>query len=876
MSTQPGQTLPQNTNGASGFNFDVNQMMNGMFSIKLLESMQHSMSKSAESGEINTMTILYFALVIFMVPIKEFVTAMILQLRVFGTYLSQKFPELCKSASISTFDTLRNLWNNYMVQHAKVVEVELSEEEKREKLKNVLELEVKNMTPNIIKYIVDYIKRTDGCVYTEQIINQTRLNLNSYISKQKYVIKNINFDEDIECKIFNPLTINFRDSVDTETQIIDYTTLSDQTDNHNPEYLQSLKPKSVFDIISNTTLARFLSESQDFINVTATLQNAGIEPRVGRIGNLLGKVHITSIAHTLASSHKEFTPLLEISNELIKFTSLLLTLFSLNDNIVKFNKNNMVFEKINCTLYIKPVWSNADWDSSVCQVGVSWASHVNVVALHLLEIRRKSAQIFDKASEFKIILKSEKISANVLYDKWNNYVNKLITDNKINQNNNELVKINKLSVVFETKKETQENPEYKAYTEQKKLLHELMGGGNDKKTAATDPNAKTEAKGKRDDDDDYGMYGFGGGAKHQQRYLYKFYDKISSGPPPEQITIETQVPKVKVEEISSFVKPIDTLYLREKDLTELKDILANFKNSDSLYRELGIKKKLGFMMDGEPGVGKSTTILAIATYLGYDIYYVSLNGLTKNSELQMLFDYVNNHCSKKGMIIFEDIDAHGVVHDRGHKEKSFTNALNAKDDNLDISYILNILDGTLSREDSVVIMTTNHLEQLDPALYRSGRCDVVLRLKKCDRYQIQLIFKTIMKHQIDETVLERIPEDLYTPSKIIFGILPYIYRKNLTDAEIMDAFIPKDNMNLEKEKENEIKREREIRNVNEQLNKQVAQCAAFNVANVDNDVKIFENSEIDLDFEMNTLKLTDDTPKPPSVVKKNKKKSITI
>ena len=47
----------------------------------------------------------------------------------------------------------------------------------------------------------------------------------------------------------------------------------------------------------------------------------------------------------------------------------------------------------------------------------------------------------------------------------------------------------------------------------------------------------------------------------------------------------------------------------------------------------------------------------------------------------------------------------------------------SKSDKLDLSGLLNVLDGVVDTPDRIVIMTTNHPEKLDPALIRPGRID---------------------------------------------------------------------------------------------------------------------------------------------------------
>merc|ERR1711991_404252 len=51
-----------------------------------------------------------------------------------------------------------------------------------------------------------------------------------------------------------------------------------------------------------------------------------------------------------------------------------------------------------------------------------------------------------------------------------------------------------------------------------------------------------------------------------------------------------------------------------------------------------------------------------------------------------------------------------------------------KKDKLNLSGILNVLDGVVDTPDRIIVMTTNHPELLDPALIRPGRIDLKLLL----------------------------------------------------------------------------------------------------------------------------------------------------
>ena len=58
-----------------------------------------------------------------------------------------------------------------------------------------------------------------------------------------------------------------------------------------------------------------------------------------------------------------------------------------------------------------------------------------------------------------------------------------------------------------------------------------------------------------------------------------------------------------------------------------------------------------------------------------------------------------------------------------------------KEGGLTFSGLLNALDGVSSAEGRIILMTTNHVERLDPALIRPGRADVKLLLENATAEQ---------------------------------------------------------------------------------------------------------------------------------------------
>ncbi|MCY7368203.1 MAG: AAA family ATPase [Chamaesiphon sp.] len=148
----------------------------------------------------------------------------------------------------------------------------------------------------------------------------------------------------------------------------------------------------------------------------------------------------------------------------------------------------------------------------------------------------------------------------------------------------------------------------------------------------------------------------------------------------------------------------ETLAIDTLTETELFQDLDRFLKSRDLYRQRGIPWRRGYLLYGPPGTGKSSLIQAIASH--YDRQLVSLS-LTDMDDSALLRAW--SEITATSIVALEDIDS--VF--SGRKPLG----------ELSFSALLNTLDGAGAVEGSMTILTTNHREQLDPALIRPGRCD---------------------------------------------------------------------------------------------------------------------------------------------------------
>ena len=67
----------------------------------------------------------------------------------------------------------------------------------------------------------------------------------------------------------------------------------------------------------------------------------------------------------------------------------------------------------------------------------------------------------------------------------------------------------------------------------------------------------------------------------------------------------------------------------------------------------------------------------------------------------------------------------------------------------------------------VLVMTTNHLENLDPALIRPGRVDSSLEFKRCNKNTILEIFAHFFKNEsLEQSERNCIMDGVWTPAEV--------------------------------------------------------------------------------------------------------------
>jgi mitochondrial chaperone BCS1 len=301
-------------------------------------------------------------------------------------------------------------------------------------------------------------------------------------------------------------------------------------------------------------------------------------------------------------------------------------------------------------------------------------------------------------------------------------------------------------------------------------------------------------------------------------------------------------------------RPMETVILDAEQKSMIVNDMNEYLHpaSPKWYATRGIPYRRGYLFHGPPGTGKTSLSFALAGIFGLEIYAISLVDPTlTEGDLMQLFNGLPRRC----IVLLEDVDAAGLIRDGNSdsvdtkkvKGKKDGDTVKTKKDNanenanppkpkkdedytlkdlalelkslasstpptssprtrrstttnpnkdpaaggISLSGLLNAIDGVATHEGRVLIMTTNHPDELDAALVRPGRVDRRVGFQLAMAQQVEELFMRMYAGSSDGTsssaskgieggigleaaeleglareFASKIPEGVYTPAEI--------------------------------------------------------------------------------------------------------------
>uniref|UniRef100_A0A7M5VFT9 AAA+ ATPase domain-containing protein n=2 Tax=Clytia hemisphaerica TaxID=252671 RepID=A0A7M5VFT9_9CNID len=175
----------------------------------------------------------------------------------------------------------------------------------------------------------------------------------------------------------------------------------------------------------------------------------------------------------------------------------------------------------------------------------------------------------------------------------------------------------------------------------------------------------------------------------------------------------------------------------DKQIQEIKESVELPLTHPELYEEMGIKPPKGVILYGPPGTGKTLLAKAVANQTSATFLRVVGSELIQKylgdgpKLVRELFRVAEEH--SPSIVFIDEIDAVGT-------KRYDSNSGGEREIQRTMLELLNQLDGFDGRGDVKVIMATNRIDSLDPALIRPGRIDRKIEFPLPDQKTKRRIF----------------------------------------------------------------------------------------------------------------------------------------
>jgi len=219
-----------------------------------------------------------------------------------------------------------------------------------------------------------------------------------------------------------------------------------------------------------------------------------------------------------------------------------------------------------------------------------------------------------------------------------------------------------------------------------------------------------------------------------------------------------------------------------RDINKLKDI--------NYYKSHGLKRKKGYLFHGLPGCGKTSSVVAMALYDSRHIIEIPFSLLTTHNEFEEIMNLksINNIEINNNNIIllFDEID---IGMEKISSKDSLNRQLqsnttvssvieafseytiendktNTTRQKINLGTLLSKLDGIGNYNGLIIVGTTNHINRLDPSLYRELRLTPIefKQLRKCDCIKI---IQSYFGSNYDQSLNDIIKDRVMIPTKLI-------------------------------------------------------------------------------------------------------------
>ncbi|QAX96211.1 hypothetical protein [Vibrio phage vB_VmeM-Yong XC32] len=170
----------------------------------------------------------------------------------------------------------------------------------------------------------------------------------------------------------------------------------------------------------------------------------------------------------------------------------------------------------------------------------------------------------------------------------------------------------------------------------------------------------------------------------------------------------------------------DDIVIRKEDREFLEKQVATFQESAEFAKEHNLDHKMVIVLPGEPGTGKSTMAKVLASMLDRDLCMVGQDNESYRTLAKDPYSPLGEIGKKKNVILIEDLHSNPNLFRDEHRGELVR-------ENVSLQTLLGTMQGPVRAKNLVIVLTSNDLELLHPAIFRNSRVTAVHELARIPR-----------------------------------------------------------------------------------------------------------------------------------------------